>query len=170
MGYVHDTTMSKFVPPELVQFSAGTWTDTVAANVWSKQKTAADPAFVAKIPVLPPMQSSNGSKGCYLKSIDIWWKNGTADLTSLAATIYKAVLPANGAAFAAPAAQVFTYDAGHDAAAERITQDEHKMTLTLTTPIWVDNDDEVYVELAVDPAAGSVFDYYGARFNFDVRL
>ena len=169
MGYVHDTSMSQFIPPEVAQFSAGTWTDAVASNVWSRQKAAADAAAVVKIPIGIP-QNSASQKGAYLRSIDIWFKVTTAALDSLAATIYKATLPADGAAYAAPSSQAFSYDAGHDTAAERIDVDEHKMTLTLTTPFWLDDDDEVYVELAVDGALTSVFDYYGSRANFTLRI
>jgi hypothetical protein len=161
--------MSQFIPPEVAQFSAGTWTDAVASNVWSKQKAAADAAAVVKIPITIP-QNSAAQKGAYLRSIDIWFAVTTAALDSLAATIYKATLPADGAAYAAPASQAFSYDAGHDTAAERIDVDEHKMTLTLTTPFWLDDDDEVFVELAVDGALTSVFDYCGARVNFTLRI
>lgn len=170
MGYVHDTTVSRFIPPEKAQFSAGTWSDAVASNVWSKNRAAADASFVLKIPICPPVQSSRGLKGAYLKSIDVWYEVGTAALDSLAAAVYRATLPANGAAFAAPAAQSFTYDGAHDAANERITADEHRMTLSLAAPFWVDDDDQVTVELSVDAAATSVFKYYGARANFTLRL
>lgn len=169
MGYVHDTAMSQFFGPEDVQQSAGTWTATVASNVWSTNRTAADATWVTKIPIKIP-QNSVALKGAKLASIDIWFKIGTAALDSLAATIYKATLPADGAAFGTPDTPTFTYDTGHDAAAERIDVDEHKMTLTITTPFWVDEDDEIYVELAGDAAATSVFIYYGARANFTLRV
>jgi hypothetical protein len=42
--------------------------------------------------------------------------------------------------------------------------------LTLTTPFWLDDDDEVYVELSVDAAMTSVFKFYGARANFTLRI
>jgi hypothetical protein len=169
MGYVHDTAMSQFIPPEACQYTVGTFTDGVASNVWSKDKAAADDTSVIKIPVAIP-QNSAAQKGGYLRSIDIWFAVTTAALDALAATIYKATLPADGAAFGAPASQVFSYDSGHDTEAERIDVDEHKMTLTLTTPFWLDDDDEFYVELSVDAALTSVFKFYGARANFTLRI
>jgi hypothetical protein len=78
-------------------------------------------------------------------------------------------LPADGSA-ASTAAVTTTYDTGHDAAAERIDVDEHKMTLTVTTPFWVDDDEACYVELVVDAAATSVFKMIGARANFTLRV
>lgn len=169
MGYIHDTAMSKFLGPEEAQFSAGTWTDSVATNVWSKNRSAADAAFVIKIPI-KLNQNSASYKGSKLASINIWYEVATAAMDSVAATIYKAALPADSAAFAAPVSQSFTYDTGHDTAAERIDVDEHKMTLTLDTPIWLDDDDEAYVELSCDAAATSVFKYFGARANFTLRI
>jgi hypothetical protein len=169
MGYVHDTAMSVFIPPETAQYVTGTWTDTVATNVWSMNKTATDETATVKIPV-PIPQNSVALKGSKLVSVDIWFSVATAALDALAAVLYKATLPADGAAFAAPAAQTTTYDTGHDTAAERIDVDEHKMTLTITTPFFLDDDDEVYVEVSVDAAATSVFAYYGARANFTLRI
>jgi len=169
MGYVHDTAMSLFIGPEEVQQSAGTWTATVASNVWSTVRTAANAAWVTKIPI-KLLANSVALKGSKLASIDIWFKIATEAMDSVAATIYLATLPADGAAYGAPAAQTFDYDTGHDAAEERVDVDEHKMTLTLDTPIWVDEDDEIYVELAGDGGASGVFTYYGVRANFTLRV
>lgn len=169
MGYVHDTAMSLFIPPEQAQYTVGTFTDAVNSNVWSKSKSAANDTSVIKIPV-PIPQNSVALKGSKLVSIDIWFKVATAALDASSAVIYKATLPADAAAYAAPASQAFSYDTGHDTAGERIDVDEHKMTLTLTTPIWLDDDDEVYVEFTVDAATTSAFDYYGARANYTLRL
>ena len=69
------------------------------------------------------------------------------------------------------AAQTFTYDAGHDDAAERIDVDQHKMTLTLTTPLWVDNDVYVLVELTINQAGDTgVIEFLGAVANVTLRL
>ncbi len=168
MGYVHDTAMSKFVDPKDFQNSAGTWTQTNAANLWYLRHTAEAVAFVTKIPV-KPLQNSVALKGSKLLSVDLFFVNGTANLTTLTAALYKATLPADGAAMATVLVAT-SYDAGHDTAPERVDQDEHKLTLTLTTPAWLDDDDLYYVEVSVDPAAGSVFDWYGARVNYTLRV
>ena len=44
------------------------------------------------------------------------------------------------------------------------------MTLTLTTPVWIDNDDLYQVRLTMDAAATSVIRFHGARANFKLRL
>ena len=63
-----------------------------------------------------------------------------------------------------------TYDADHDTAAERYAVAQHKMTLTVTTPEWVDEDAEYFVELTLDSAATSVIKLQGARANYDLRV
>jgi hypothetical protein len=167
-GYVHDTHMSQFVPFSLFSHSAGTWTATVASNVWYARRTAADAASTTRIPVLLPSNSS-GNKGAYLTSVDVFYRVATAALDALQADLYKTTLPANGA-LQTVAAVTTTYDSGHDSAAERVTVDEHTLTLALTTPVWVDNDEELFVEVVADNAATSLLDFFGARANFTLRL
>jgi hypothetical protein len=169
-GYVHDTSMSLFIPPADMLKTAGTWTDTVGgvANTYMQRRTAADATAIIVIPIAIP-QNSVALKGGYIKSIDIWYNVTTAAMDAVTALLTRATLPATGAAFGAVAAPAFTYDTGHDTAAERLTLDEHKMTLTITTPFWLDDDDELYVELTIDAAATSLFDLYGARANYTFR-
>lgn len=167
MGYVHDTGMSLFIGPERAQFSAGTWADAAASNVWSKNRTAADAAFTIKIPIPLPGNSA-ALKGCKLTSVDIWWDVDTAAMDALSAALYKMSLPASGSAPTA-AAVTTAYDAAHDTAGERLTAADHKLTLTVTAPEWIDEDAVYYVELTGDAAAASVFKYYGARAFFTLR-
>jgi hypothetical protein len=57
------------------------------------------------------------------------------------------------------------------AAAAAKTADQHRQVLTLTTPIWIDNDEYVLVELSlVAGAGGTVNDFLGAVANFTLRL
>ena len=164
-GYVHDTAMSLFIPPNVCHYVTGTWSDaagTVAGTI-VKTKSAADQTSVINIPICLP-QNSVALKGSYLKSIDIWWETKTAALDAAGAivTINSFVLPANGAAFPASVTRAFSYDTGNDTAAETDDLDEHKMTLTLTTPFFMDDDDFVTVALTMDAAATSVINIHGA--------
>jgi hypothetical protein len=72
-------------------------------------------------------------------------------------------------AVAVVAAQTFDYETGHDTAAESYELDQHKMTLTLETPIWIDNDQYVLVELTLNKAATTTVDLLGAVANFTLR-
>ncbi len=170
MGYVHDASIYVWIPFTKFAHSAGTWTATVASNVWFARRTAADATWVTYIPISDIYASANDLKGAYLKAIDIHFRVVTAALDSLAATLYKATLAADGSLLTV-AAVTTTYDTGHDTAAERIDVDEHLMTLTLTTPEWVDGNGAMYfVEVSGDAAATSVMDFFGANVSLTVRL
>lgn len=172
MGYVHDTSMSQFISPADCLLTVGAWVDTVSpttALVYMKKRTAAAATNQLIIPICL-LQNSVALKGSYLKSIDIWWELTTTALTTLTALISRATLPAHDAAFAAPAAPAFTYDAGNLDNAARVDVEQHKMTLTITTPFWMDDDDLIYVDLTIVAAGTSQFDFYGARANFTLRV
>ena len=170
MGYIYDTHMAQYIPPTLFHCVTGTWTlaaGAVAGTI-AKHVAATDETSVITIPVLLPSNSS-ALKGSYLKSIEIDFEILIAACDALAAVVNKVTRGADGSV-AVVAAQTFTYDSGHDGASERIDVDQHKMTLTLSTPIWLDNDEYVLVEITADKAATTTMDFLGAVANFDLRL
>ena len=169
MGYVHDTAMSQFIGPDEFLHSAGTWTSTNASNVWYARRTAANATWVTKIPIRLP-QNSVAYKGAKLVSVDLWYDITTEAMDSCAAVLYKTTMGADGATCAVAAAVTTSYDTGHDTAPERIDVDQHKMTLTVTTPEWLDDWDEWYIEFSGDGGANGVFDWYAARANFTLRI
>jgi hypothetical protein len=63
-----------------------------------------------------------------------------------------------------------TIDAGHDSAAERKAIGDHTMTVTLSSPAFIEDDEAWYLHLNVDAAAGTVFTFYGANVNYTLRL
>ena len=168
-GYVHDTAMSQYIPAQIWGYTVGTWAFTITSNVGSMVKAAAANVSVIHIPLAIP-QNSIAQKGGYLKSIDIWYKIATAACNAVTPVVTRTVLPADNTAMPAVIAPAFTYDGGHDTAAKRYASQSHKMTLTITTPFWLDDDDEVYVELTVDAAATSAVTAWGARANFTLRV
>jgi hypothetical protein len=171
MGYVHDTEMAQWIPPTLMHFVTGTWADAAGqvAGTIAKAKTQADATGVITIPLIVP--SNSGSyKGVLLKSIDIYWDVYTLALDALAALIHKVTLPINGAAIAAPDSIAFSYDTDHDTAAERLTLDQHTMTLTLTTPAWIDDGEVYQVQITANCGATSDLQILGARANYTLRL
>lgn len=174
MGYLHDV-VSTFISIANFLHSAGTWTVTVASNVWFTRRTAADAAGVTYIPLAgAPQRAPNAgatvsNKGAQLESVEIHFRVVTAALDSLAATLYKATLGADGSLLTV-AAVTTTYDTGHDSAAERIDVDEHLMTLTVTTPEYLTDNEYYFVEVSWDAAATSVLDFFGAVANWRWRL
>ena len=175
MGYIHDTAMAQFVPPEDIGVSAGTWALAVASNVWSNDRTAGDASFTLYIPV-PIPSCAVALKGAYLKSIELMYSIGTADADDVATVkLYKdtlAAIAASGSGVINTAAEItgITVDAGHDTTAERKAQDEHRMLVTLDTPQWIDNDATFHLEVVVDAAATTVVKVFGAIINYTLRL
>jgi hypothetical protein len=171
MGYVHDTHVSQYIPPTLFHCVTGTWSQAagqVTDTICIKQNDANQTATV-NIPIFAPSNSS-ALKGAYLKSIEIDYEVTGAALTALSAVVNKVTRGADGAV-AVVAAQTFTYDTGHDAAGERVDVDQHRMTLTITTPFWLDNDVYCLVELTIDQAGDTgVSELLAAVANFTLRL
>jgi hypothetical protein len=170
MGYVHDTHMSLFIPPVMIQKTAGTWTPTIASNLTSDVRTAADANFTLLIPI-NPMQNGSGYKGARLKSVDVFFKIATAAMDDIATVaLDKISLPSDGSAAAGAAVSAFTLDSGNDTAAERKAAGDHTLTLTLTTPVWIGENDHYVVSIVVDGSSTGVFSLFGARANFDLRV
>ncbi|MCC7162299.1 MAG: hypothetical protein IT331_07380 [Anaerolineae bacterium] len=166
-GYVHDTGASQWIDPALIAKSAGTWTPTYSTNKIFHRRTAGDATFNLFIPVVVKSNSSS-QKGAYLKSIDVFY-NVTNALDDLATVeLNKQSLSSVGAHTAG--AVTTTLDSGHDSAAERKAAGEHKMTVTLATPAWVDDDESYVLYMVCDAAATSVFDLVGARANYTLRV
>ena len=170
MGYVQDTHISQYIPPTLFHCVTGTWTNAAGAvtSTIAKHVAAADQTAVVNIPILLP-SNSVALKGAYLKSIEVDFEILIAACDAVDAVINKVTRGAEGAV-AVVAAQTFTYDTGHDTAAERDDLDQHKMTLTLSTPIWIDNDVYVLVELTLNQALTTTIDLLGAVANFDLKV
>jgi hypothetical protein len=168
---INDTGFSQFVPPQCIAKSAGTWTPTVTSDVPSDVRTAAGASFTLIVPVQIPSNSAY-RKGCRVKSVDIYWKNATANLTGFTVVPEKITLSASAITAptgAALAAADFTINAEADTPAERYTQASFKMTITFTEPMWIDDDVFYSIVMVITAAAGSVFTLYGARINYDLR-
>jgi hypothetical protein len=171
MGYVHDVAMAEWVFPNEVANSAGTWTqkETATADVWCIERTAANATWNTQIPI-KIQQNGSAGKGSKLVSIDVGFVVLIEAMDAVTATLYKVTKQADGAVLVAGSAVTFTYDTGHDTANERIDVDEHWMTLTLSTPEWLDDGDLWFVEIAGDGGGNGVFEFLGARINYTLRV
>jgi len=128
---------------------------------------ATDEVAVLWIPI-QVMSNSVPNTGVKLESIEIDFEILVAACDAMSAVIHKVTRGADGAD-AVVSAPAFTYDTGHDTAAERIDVDQHKMTLTLDTPEWVDNDEYFLVKLAFDKAATTTVEILAAVANFTLK-
>lgn len=171
MGYVHNTHMSQFIPPTAMICITGTWTEAAGqvAGTVCKHCAATDESTTVYIPI-PLPSNSVAAQGAKLASIEIDFEILVAACDAMSAVIQKITRGADGAVAVVDNAVAFSYDAGHDAAAERIDVDQHKMTLTLDTPVYIDNDEEYYVVITFDKAATTTLDILGAVANYTLRV
>ena len=175
MGYVHDTNMSKVISPFNMFGTVATWTIAAGAvtNTLAYHADATDEAAVCNIFIDPWSNSGVDAsglpvKGSLLKSIEVDFEVLVAACDAVSAAIYKVKRGANGAV-AVVSAPTFTYDTGHDTAPERLTLDQHKMILTLDTPVYVENDEYYIVAVTFDKAATTTIDVLCAVANFTFR-
>lgn len=170
MGYVHNTHMTQYVPPSAMYGDTATWamkagqvSGTIAYGCDATDETAN-----LHIPITI-LSNSVDAQGAYLVSIEVDFEILVAACDSVTAYVNKVTRGADGAD-ATVTALTFDYDTDHDTAAERLTLDEHKMTLTLDDPLWIDNDEYILVKIAFDKAATSTVEALGAFANFTLRV
>ena len=139
MGYVHDTHMCQYIPPNAMHFVTGTWTDEAGqtAGTICKHRAAAASTSVINIPILIP-QNSSLLKGSKLASVELEYEITDAVATSITASMNKitrGVDTAISVVAAVPVTQDLT------AATDAADVDTHRLTVTVTTPVWLDNDE-----------------------------
>ena len=170
MGYVHDTAMTLFIPPTLAHFVSAT-----ALNTWVAGQTVdtivahtsyVNETTVINIPIIVP-SNSVALKGAYLKSIEIDYEVLAGEPTSIAFVINKITRNVDGTP---PTVDALPHTATLTAATCK-TVNEHRNVLTLTTPIWIKNTEEVLVEITrVAGAGANTFDVLGAFVNYTIRI
>ena len=167
-GYVHDTAMSQFIPCTAFHIVTGTWTEAAGqvAGTIAMHKAATAETATVNVPIMIP-SNSVALKGAYLKSIEIDYELLIAACTSVTATVNK-VSRGVDTAVAVVAVQTSTQNltAGTNAA----TVDQHKLTVTLTTPIWILNTEYVLLKVAFVAAATTTIDLLSAVANFTERI
>lgn len=168
MGYVKDN-FQIVVPFTKYAHSAGAWTQSVASNVWYNRRTAADAGATSYIPLCDVPQRDGATKGAKLTSVDVHFRISSAAIDAMEAHLYKATMGADGSLLTV-AEVTTTYDTGHDAAAERIDADEHKMTLTPSSPVYLEDNEMLFVEVVWDGSAAGVIDEFYTVGNWTLRL
>jgi hypothetical protein len=168
MGYLHDTHMSQYIPSTAMHGVTGTFTHAAGAvtGTIAYHRAAAASTGVINIPIMLPSNSS-GLKGAYLKSVEVDYELLLAAATSVTFTMNKVTRGAD-LAVAVVAAVTITQSLAASAGAE--TQEQHKCTVTLTTPVWIDNDEYFLLVMTAVCGATVTVDVLAAVANFDLRL
>ena len=170
MGYVHDTAMSLFIPPTLVHFvsatALNTWVAGQKADTIVAHTSYVNETTLINIPIIVP-SNSVALKGAYLKSIEIDYEVLAGEPTSIAFVINKITRNVDGTP---PTVDALPHTATLTAATCK-TVNEHRNVLTITTPIWIKNTEEVLVEITrVAGAGANTFDVLGAFANYTIRI
>ena len=168
MGYVHDTHMQRFIPPTAFHTITGTWAQAAGnvAHTIVVQKVAGAETATVTIPLAVPGNSID-LKGSKIDSVEVDYEILTAAATSITATVWKVARGADGAV--AVATQV-TATQDLTAATDAADVDQHALTITITTPEYIDDDDYWFVELACVCAGTTVLEFLGAQVNYTLRM
>ncbi len=164
---MHNTHFAQFIPPTCFHPVTGTftWTAGQVAGTIAMHRAAANETSVITIPIIVP-GNSVALQGAKLASIEIDYEVLTAEPTSITWTLNKVTRGAEGAV--AVVAAVTKTDTVAAAAAK--TVDQHKQTITITTPEWVDNDVYYLLQCSlVAGAGGTVNEFLAAVANFTLR-
>ena len=166
MGYVNDTHMAQYIPPTAFHCVTGTWTLTAGAvtGTISKHKASNSETTVVNIPIML-MSNSSALKGSKLASVEIDYEFTGAAATSVTASMNKVTRGADTAVAvvsSVPVTQSLVANAGAE------TLEQHKLTVTVTTPAYIDND-EYYLCVLTIAASTAVIEMLGAVANFTFR-
>lgn len=165
---IHNTHVSQFIPPKSWSFVTGTFTEVAGAVAGTTgiNRAAANETSVVTIPI-PIPSNSIGLQGSKLVSIEVDYELFTAEPTSITWTLNKVT---RGADTAVAVVAAVTKTDGVAAAAAK-TVDQHRQTITLTTPAWIDNDEYYLLEMSiVAGAGGNTAKFLGAVANFTLRM
>jgi hypothetical protein len=164
---VHNVHFSQFIPPTAMHFVTGTWSDAAGAIAGTivKKKTAGAETGVVTVPIMIP-SNSVALQGAKLNSIEFDYELLDAGAVAVTAVLHK-VTRGLDTAVAVPSHPTITQDLAAGVAAA--TQNQHKLTVTITTPEWVDNDVYYLLELSIECGGVVVVDVLAAVANFTLR-
>jgi hypothetical protein len=164
---IHNTHMSQYIPPNAWSYVTGTFTSTAGevAGTIAINRAAANETSVITIPILLP-SNSIGLQGSKLVSIEVDYEILTAEPTSITWTLNKVTRGADTAV--AVVAAVTKTDTLAAAGAKAV--DQHRQTITLSTPAWIDNDEYYLLQMSmVAGSGGNTTKFLGAVANFTLR-
>jgi len=143
-----------------------TWVPGVDSNVpkiVSPQTTAE--AAVVYLPIPHFLGRTTSSRGMKITSIELFYDLDVAG-TAASCKLYKTSLQADGTI---PSAAEVTTTCDHTEA-QLYSADEHKVTLSPSTPAFIGDGEDLHVELSITKATTTDFSFYGALVNFTRAL
>jgi hypothetical protein len=164
---IHNTHFAQYIPPTAFHCVTGTYTDAAGAvaGTIAKHRAAAASTGVINIPVAIP-SNSIALQGAKLASVELDYELLLAAATSVTLSMNKITRGAD-TAVAVVAAVAGSQDIAAAAGAE--TQDQHRVKWTLTTPVFIDNDEEFLLVATIICGAVVTVDLLGAVANYTLR-
>jgi hypothetical protein len=165
---MHNTHMAQYLPPTKLHYVTGTWTDAAGAvtSTIAKHKAANAETSVVTVPIQIP-SNSVALQGSYLVSIELDYELLGAAATSVTGAVNK-VARGTDTNIAVVTAQTVTQSLV--AAVGAATQDQHKLVVTLSTPVWIDNDEYYLAQFSFVCGGVVTVDILAAVINFTERL
>jgi len=164
-GAANILSMQQFVGIESVlTFGTGTWTTTrIAQGNYVQRHTAADETSIIAIDITPIIRTT-ASKGWRLDTFDYIYSIGTAALDAHTLTLDRIAYANNVAVSVTSIAGTYTLSTATQA-------NPYVTTCTVTTPAFDTTADSKYViEITVNNAATSAFDFYGLVLKFSQTI
>lgn len=156
-----------FVPPQLALPVTGTWTLTrIAAGDYAYRKAATDETATITVSVCPPWRTETG-KGIRIDSIDVCYGITVADLDAHTFVVKSAVFVEGAAVTLADYGGTWT---GTLSVAYHATQKHVTRITPGTAAFHVTAKKDIRLELTVNAAATSVYDFYGLFVNYSYNF
>jgi hypothetical protein len=165
---IHNTHFSQFIPCTAIHYVTGTWTNAAGQVVGTicKHKSANAETAVVSVPIAIP-SNSIALQGSYLITIELDYEILIEAMTSVTAAVKKI---SRGVDTAVAVVSTPTSSQSLTAGTTAATVDQHKLTVTLTTPAWIDNDEEYLCQVSFEAGANGTIDVLGAMVNFTKRM
>ena len=146
-------------------------TDTFVRDLTSNLPAMKSPATTAEaavvvVPIPHALGRAATSRGMKVTSVELYYKVGTGAGTALTCKLYKTTLAADGTI---PTAAEVTAT-GDLSGSDAYDADEHKYTLTPSTPAFIADNEALHVELSLTKATTTHLWFYGALVNFTRAL
>ena len=165
---LHNTHMSQVIPCTGIHYVTGTWTMAAGQVAGTIAKHKSDNAETAVVTVPCQIPSNSISlQGAKLASIELDYECIDGAATSVTAVLHKVVRGIEGAV-AVASHPTITQDL--TAATDAADEDTHKLIVTLSTPVWIDNDDYYLCEFSFVCPGGMTVDILAAVVNYTFRV
>lgn len=164
---LNNTNTYQFIPPDVMHYAGGTWADAAGqvAGTICKHKSANAETVIVSVPIEIPSNSQD-LQGAKLVSIEFDYEILIAAATSVTPVIKDVSRGVDGS----PAtAGNITATKDLLSTSTAATVDQHKYTMTISVPTWMDNMDYYLLQVTFVCPGTTTIDVLGAVARFTFR-